>query len=243
MYDTHHHPQALGFKSIAGDAKLRLTTPWSSPPPDTASLITIAARKGLVAAAGPDGITIATTDAVRKGFDGDREGDSDIRNFEPQLKLPLPMRVSHIAFTADETYLILSAESGGGLAVYDTQSLLQGNSQAAFELPTNGESLRALVPNPTAEKAGLCAIVTNNGNLHMASLKEKQISSPLKSQVSCISWSTRGKQLLAGLADGTIHQMTPEGEAKGEIPSPPSVTNAHGMSTVLLTLKTAFIVD
>lgn len=217
--------------------------PWSSPPPDTASLITIAARKGLVAAAGPDGITIATTDAVRKGFDGGREGDSDIRNFEPQLKLPLPMRVSHIAFTADETYLILSAESGGGLAVYDTQSLLQGNSQAAFELPTNGESLRALVPNPTAEKAGLCAIVTNNGNLHMASLKEKQISSPLKSQVSCISWSTRGKQLLAGLADGTIHQMTPEGEAKGEIPSPPSVTNAHGMSTVLLTLKTAFIVD
>jgi nucleoporin NUP159 len=166
---------------------------------------------------------------VRKAFETPKNGDSDIRGFQPQLKIPMPMRVSQLAFTADENILILSAETGGGLAVYEVQALLQGSTSPTFELSTNGESLRALVPNPTPEKAELCAIVTNNGNLHMANLKERRISSPLKAQVSCLSWSTKGKQLVAGLADGSIFQMTPEGEGKGDIPKPPSLgSNYHG---------------
>ena len=149
----------------------------------------------------------------------------------------MPMRVSQLAFTADEQYLILSAESGGGLAVYDVQNLLQGSTQSAFEVPTNGESLRALVPNPT--QAELCAIVTTTGNLYMVSLKERAMSKSLRSQVSCISWSAKGKQLVAGLADGTIHQMTPEGEAKGEIPAPPLSGPHHGMLPLHLYVATA----
>lgn len=139
------------------------------------------------------------------------------------------MRVSQLAFTADENYLVLSAETGGGLAVYEVQSLLQGSTNSAFELTTNGEPLRSLIPNPTSEKAELCAIVTNNGNLHMANLKERAISNALKAQVSCISWSSKGKQLCAGLAEGVIFQMTPEGEGKGEIPKPPNLGDCHGM--------------
>lgn len=188
----------------------------------------IASRKGLVAAAGPDQITIATTESVRKAFEAPREGDSEVRSFEPQLKLPMSMRISQLAFTADEKYLILSAESGGGLAVYEVQSLMSGSTNSAFELPTNGESLRVVSPNPTPEKAELCAIVTSNGNLHMANLNERRITDPLKGQVSCVSWSSKGKQLCAGLADGTIHQMTPEGEGKAEISSPPGISNSHG---------------
>lgn len=139
------------------------------------------------------------------------------------------MRVSQLAFTADETYLIISAESGGGLAVYDAQALVQGNTQTAFELATNGESLRVLLPNPTSDKAELCAILTDKGNLHMANLKERSVSNVLKTQVSSISWSTKGKQLVAGLADGTISRMTPEGAIQAEIPKPPGVDNYHGM--------------
>ncbi len=135
-----------------------------------------------MAAAGPDGIVLATTESVRKAFEAPKNGDSDVRPFQPQLKIHMSMRVSQLAFTADENYLILSAESGGGLAVYEVQSLLRGSTQSAFELPTNGEALRALVPNPTPEKAELCAIVTTNGNLHMASLKDRRISGPLKAQ-------------------------------------------------------------
>lgn len=211
-----------------------MTTSWPELPSSTASLLSIASGKGLVAAAGPDQVILATTESVRKAFEAPKNGDSDIRSFEPQLKLSMPMRVSQLAFTTDENYLILSAENGGGLAVYEVQSLLQGSTNSAFELSTNGESLRSLAPNPAPEKSELCAIVTSNGNLHMANLKERQISNALKSQVSCVSWSSKGKQLCAGLADGTIHQMTPEGEGKADISKPPNVGDFHGIYSQLL---------
>lgn len=147
------------------------------------------------------------------------------------------MRVSQLAFTADENFLILSAESGGGLAVYEVQSLLSGSTSSAFELSTNGESLLSLATNPTAEMAELCAIVTSSGNLHMANLKERKITDALQNQVSCLSWSSRGKQLCAGLADGTIRQMTPEGAGQANIPRPPDLDNHHGKLVLSLLFK------
>lgn len=224
--------EGLGFLSLAGDAKLRLSTPWSPSPSPNASLMSIASRRGLVAAAGPDAVVVASTDAVRKAFGAPKTGESEVRPFTPQLKLPLPIRISQVAFSADETYLILSAEQGGGLAVYDVNALQQGVTQSAFEISTNGESLRALVPNP--EKAELCAVVTDGGKLLMANLKERSFVSKgssqiLKEQVSCVSWSTKGKQLVAGLGDGTLCQLTPEGDVKAEIPRPPELdSNYYG---------------
>ena len=154
--------------------------------------------------------------------------DSDIKPFTPQLTLPLGMRVSQIAFSADENFLVLSAESGGGLAVYDVQSLMQGNTQTAFEVATNGTALRALVPNPTREKAELFAVVTSNGELMIADLKTRQFltgaqGQVLKSGVSCVTWSKLGKQLVAGLGEGSLHQMTPEGKGTGDIAKPSAV--------------------
>ena len=140
----------------------------------------------------------------------------------------MPLRISQLAFTADEKYLMLSAEDGGGLAVYEVERLLQGATDSAFELPTNGHGLRSMVPNPTSDRAELCAVVTDNGKLQMANLNERKISNSLKAQVSCVSWSSKGKQLCAGMADGSICQLTPEGEEKGHIPKPPDVENGHG---------------
>lgn len=225
----------MGFAAIAGEARLQLLpTPWPTEqlPPATASLLSIAPHKQLLAAAGPNSIILASTEAVRKAFEQPKSADSHFRPFQPQSRLPMSMRISQVAFSADEKYLVLSAETGGGLAVYETQALLNGSTQSAFELPTNGQALRALVPNPTLEKAELIAVVTNDGNLLMANLKERNfISGPngqvLKSGVSCVSWSTRGKQLVAGLGDGTIHQLTPEGLGKGDIPRPPNVQNGE----------------
>ena len=144
------------------------------------------------------------------------------------------MRVSQVVFSADESFLVLSAESGGGLAVYDVQSLMQGATESAFQLTTNGTALRALLPNPTPEKAELFAAVSTNGQLFMANLKTREFfSGPqgqvLKDGVSCVSWSARGKQLIAGLGNGMCYQMTPEGEGKAELPRPPGLDgDQHG---------------
>ena len=229
--------KGLGFHSIAGESKVRLLqVPWPSDafPPLTASLLSIASNKGLIAAAGPDSVIIATTESVRQAFSENSATASDIKPFTPQLTLPVGMRVSQVAFSADESYLAISAEVGGGLAVYDVQAIMQGNTQSAFELSTNGTSLRALTPNPDAERAELFAVVNTNGQLMIANLKTRQFSSGpneqvMKEGVSCVSWSPRGKQLVAGLGDGAGSQMTPEGEGKAEIPRPPAIEgDQHG---------------
>lgn len=157
------------------------------------------------------------------------------------------MRVSQVAFSADEDFLVLSAETGGGLAVYEVQALIQGNTQSTFQLPTNGAALRALVPNPTPETAELFAAVTTNGELLMANLKTRQFlngsqGQVLKDGVSCVSWSTQGKQLVVGLGNGTLCQMTPKGEMKGEIPRPPALEgDQHGECSVPRTLVAPLI--
>ena len=166
---------------------------------------------------------LASTESVRQAFSS-REG-GNVKQFTPQLTLNLGIRVSHVVFTADEEYLVIAAEQGGGLAVYEVKALMQGNTNSTFQLSTNNTSLRALVPNPTPEKAELVAVVTSNGVLMMANLQTREFSTGTQGQVmkegvSCLSWSNKGKQLVAGLADGTLYQMTPEGQGKAEIPRP-----------------------
>ncbi|KAH7364503.1 hypothetical protein BKA65DRAFT_139687 [Rhexocercosporidium sp. MPI-PUGE-AT-0058] len=239
--------EALGFRALSGDAKIQLLpTPWPADqlPLPTSSLMSIASQKGLVAAAGPDAIIVTTTESVRKAFEGTGGG---IRQFQPQLSMPMPMRVSQVAFSADETYLVLSAETGGGLAVYEVQSLQKGLTEPAYQLSTENLPLRALIPNPTPEKAELFAVVTTDGKLMMANLKEKTfVSGPngpvLKDGVSCVSWSARGKQLVAGLGDGTSYQMSPEGEGKAEIPRPPNVDAGDHVSSITWLENLVFLV-
>lgn len=231
--------QGLGFLALKGEAKVQLTSKWNPPPAPTASLLSIAQHKGLVAAAGPDAFIISTTESVRKAFEAEQPAEGDIRPFTPQATIPMPLRVSQLAFTADEKYLILSAEEGGGLAVYDVDALSNGTTQSAFEISTNGEALRSLIPNPAPEFAHFCAVITTNGNLYMANLNERQLVSgangpTLRSQVSCASWSTRGKQLVAGMADGSIIQMTPDGAEKAHLPKPSGVGDYHVSSLAWL---------
>ncbi|KAI1435057.1 hypothetical protein GGR50DRAFT_659147 [Xylaria sp. CBS 124048] len=241
------HTEGLGFLSLAPNAKLRLVTPWSPPPNPNASLMSIASRRGLVAAAGPDAVVVASTESVRKALDAPADGDAEIQSFTPQLKLPLSIRICQLAFSSDEAYLALSAEQGGGLAVYEVNAFQQGTTQPAFEIPTNGESLRALVPNPSQEKAELCAVVTNGGKLLVASFRERDFisggdSRVLKEQVSCAAWSNKGKQLVAGLGDGAMCQLTPEGAVKAEIPRPPGLDSSYYVSSVVWLENDLFLV-
>ncbi|CAL8578840.1 hypothetical protein XPA_004613 [Xanthoria parietina] len=231
--------EALGFQSLAGEAKLQLVPSWPAEalPPSTASLLSIASQKGLLAAAGPDTVVIATTEAVRKSFTDKDAGDGNTRPFTPQLTLKLGMRISQVAFSADESFLVLSAEQGGGLAVYEVQSLMQGNTESAFQISTNGVALRVLLPNPTPERAELFAAVTVDGDLLIANLAARQFTSgaqgmTMKNGVSCVSWSARGKQLIAGLGNGTCYQLTPEGVGKAEIPSPPDIEGDQHVSAL-----------
>ena len=228
--------QALGFLATAPSSTLRLLpSPWptNALPPPTSSLLSVASGKGVLAAAAPDCLIIAATEAVRLAFSS--EGDSP-KPFEPQIKIPLQTRISQVAFSADENALVISSQNGGGLAVYDVAGLAQGNTQPAIEISTNGLALRELVPNPTKEASYLFAAVTTSGQLLIADLRSQQlVSGPsgpvLKEGVTCVSWSAKGKALVAGLGDGTAYQLKPNGESMADIPAPPpppAVDSRHG---------------
>ncbi|KAI3278225.1 hypothetical protein CBS147309_2424 [Penicillium roqueforti] len=230
----------VGFKGVSGDANIRfLPTAWpdNALPAPTSSLLAVAHTKGLVVGAGPDALVISTTDVVRKSIEAPAGEDMEkTKPFQPIATIPLPSRPTHVAFTPGDDGLILATENGSTISVFDTNTLTQGNAQPAISIPTNGVSLRALAPNPEPSST-LVALVTVNGELLIADLKAGSLvpgpNGPvLKDGVSCASWSNKGKQLVAGLADGTGYQMTPDGTKKAEIPRPSDLEGDCHISSI-----------
>lgn len=241
--------QGLGFLSIAGETKLRLLPrPWPADrlPKSSASLLSIAPAKGLLAAAGPENLIIASTESVRKAYTSDIAEEQGAKPFTPQISLQVP-RVSQVAFSADGSCLVITAEEGGGLAVYDVQALQQGQTQSAFQLTTNGLSLRALVPNPALEFSHLFAVVLTEGQLLIADLKEQKLITGgqgpcFREGVACVSWSAKGKQLVAGLQDGTAEQYDHQGNKKAVIPIPNSLSAPMPLTTISWLANDDFLV-
>ncbi|OQO01722.1 hypothetical protein B0A48_12759 [Cryoendolithus antarcticus] len=247
--------EQVGFKPIAGNSKVRLLpTPWSRGqyPSATASLLSIASGRGLLAAAGPDGLVLAGTQRVREAFTGGAESQqggiaagSGVRDFAPDATLSIP-RVSHVAFSSDESCLVVCAEQGGGLAVYDVDAALGGGKEPAFQMPTDGTAIRHLLPNPAKENSHQFAIVLADGKLLLADLKQRQLvssaaGSPVFSEnVSCACWSKLGKQIVAGYSDGHAAQIDLQGTVKAEIPQPPDLAQTKDESTLSLPLTAIY---
>lgn len=233
----------LGFLALAGDNKLRLLpSGWTKDRPAsiTASLLSIASNRGLVAAAGLGSLVVAKTETVRQAFTTGQDADG-VKTFTPEAAISVP-RVSHVAFSADESCLVIAAEEGGGLAVYDTNAIMQGKQEPAFQVATHGVSVRHLVPNPSQDFFNYFTIVLSDGKLVLADLKERKLvdsssGSPVfRENVSCACWSKLGKQIVAGQADGSAVQIDPTGNVKAEIPRVPQLPgNESGFKGLHLT--------
>jgi nucleoporin NUP159 len=234
---------------VNGDCKLQLLpAPW---PPDalprpTSSLLAVASSKGLVAAAAPQELVIATTASIRNTWQAGSAPENNVKTFSPSGKITVP-RLSHVAFSADENVLVVASESSGGLAAYKTDTLTRGQPNPALEVSTNNQALRALAPNPNVQFAELFAALTTDGDLLMADLKEGQLrpgaSRPvLESGVSCLSWSNQGKQLVAGLGDGTVVQMMPDGTPRAKIPRPPALEGDKHVSALSWLSNDTFLI-
>ncbi|KAK3630837.1 hypothetical protein LTR56_017254 [Elasticomyces elasticus] len=237
--DTEH----LSFHAIAGETQLRLLpTPYPAEnlPPPSASLLAIASTKGLVAAAGPEGLVIARTSTIRDAFKQTSGGGKTV-DFTPELTLAVG-RCSQVAFSSDEACLVVVAEQGGGLGVYDTNALLKGNKDTAFTVGTNGVGVRQLLPNPnpSSELAHMFGLVLETGQLLLADLSKQDLSknaqgNPVFAEgVTSACWSRLGKQIVAGRGDGTAAQIDPQGNIKAEIPLPPRLPELSQNSPMAL---------
>ncbi|KAK5172809.1 uncharacterized protein LTR77_002929 [Saxophila tyrrhenica] len=243
--ETEH----IGFRTASSEDRVQLLPsawPADNLPPTTSSLLSVAPRKGLIAAAGPEAVVVATTDSLRHTFLHEAASQG-VKSFTPQATIQL-QRASQVSFSSDESCLVVAAEQGGGLAVYDTNALANGNTTTAFELATEGESVRQLVPNPNpaSDLSGFFGVVTTNGKLLLADLKERKLvaasngSSILHDNVSCACWSRLGKQIIAGLADGTAAQIDRQGAIKARIPQPPQLETLKDPSSTALPITSIF---
>ncbi|KAA8899497.1 hypothetical protein FN846DRAFT_960317 [Sphaerosporella brunnea] len=222
----------FGFLSLGHDRKIKVLpegfTKDSLPRP-WASLFAVANRRGLFAAAGPKSFVISQTQTLREAFTAKDE------NYTPQLCIPSAMPISHVAFNADESRLILGG-SNGVVAVWSLDALGGSDPKATIEVFTDGQELREVKPNPKIPE--LVAIVTTNGDVRMLDLNTNNYktgadgSPVLKKSVSTVSWSKLGKQIMCGMSNGSLWQMTPAGEGKAELPAPPNLEN-HFVSSLL----------
>ncbi|KAG9653931.1 hypothetical protein KCU64_g7550, partial [Aureobasidium melanogenum] len=125
---------SIGFKDIGGETKVRLSQAWPADkqPPAWASLLSIASTKGLIAAGTSESVILVSSNTVRKTYweTDTASAEKKPKDITPHLSLSVP-QVSHVAFSADESSLVIAAQEGGGLAVYDVQALLQGNKESA----------------------------------------------------------------------------------------------------------------
>lgn len=200
--------------------------PADNLPQSFSTLLSVASKRGLLAAAGPDCLVVASTAAVYSAFNQSPGPKNVISGFAPDVSISVP-RLSHVAFSSDEQHLIITAEQGGGLVVYSVDALLQKNTQPSFQIPTNQLGVRVLAPNPGPGLENYVAIVLESGQLMLADLGQKTAGPVLKDNATCIAWSTRGKNLLAGLRDGTAVQLDLQGQQKALIPRPPGLESSH----------------
>ncbi|EAW11281.1 FG-nucleoporin NUP159 [Aspergillus clavatus NRRL 1] len=234
----------VGFKGVSGDSNVRLlSTPWPEDalPTPTCSLLAVAPTQGILVGAGPNSLAVASSEAVRNAISASAgEGKVKTKPFQPQATIPLPARPTHVAFASGDSALVLATEDGAGLAVYQTTTLLSGVTQPALSIPTNNTTLRVVAPNPTPSEdilSSLVALVTSGGELLMADLKGANLipganGQVLRAGVSSICWSNKGKQLVAGLADGTAVQLTPDGTQKDTIPRPSDLEGDCHVSSI-----------
>lgn len=229
MHVDANQLQELSFKAFSqgaeGPKKLKLLpSPWPTDdvPPASVTLLAIAAKPGLLAAAGPDTLVVASTEKVRKAFQ-DKAGEWDvISDFAPDATMPVP-KLRHVAFSAEGDFLVISAEEQGGLAVFDPTQLLKQNFKPGNEIPTDKVAVRSLLPNPTAEMEHIFAAVLDNGKLCLVDVVKGASHTIRDEGVVCASWSTKGKALAVGLKDGTGVLYLNDGTQKGVIPRPPGL--------------------
>ncbi|CCX34017.1 Similar to Nucleoporin nup146; acc. no. Q09847 [Pyronema omphalodes CBS 100304] len=231
--------ESLGFLGLNRDKRVKVLPEGFNKtelPHSCSSLFAVASKRGLFAAAGPKSFVIGSTQSLRDAFTKDEE-------FKPQLCIPSVNSISHIVFNADESHIILG-DNEGRLTVYSIDALSSGNeAKATFELSAENE-LREVKPNPKAPE--LVAVVTMMGSVRMLDLNTRSFKvgpngPSLLETVCTVAWSKMGKQIICGMGDGSLYQMTPEGVGKATLPTPPE-TKGFFVSSVLWLENNLFII-
>ena len=225
----------LCLRQLSKDVNIRLSEPLTGDGSSSASVPTnmfcVASSQRLAAASTRNGINIYDLHVLRNTF---TQAERNASPSPPVLcTLPLQPGTGDVLFVmfGNSDSLLLAATSHGLILIWETMSLRSSPPAPRTVAPPRHDASRVhmIAPNP-GDKSSLCAVVYGmdllsheNGSAHMLDLLKGEWVNILPAHnVTSVSWSARGKQLVLGVKTGEIIQFTPEGDFKAVLPPPES---------------------
>ena len=225
----------LCLRQLSKDVNIRLSEPLTGDGSSSTSVPTnmfcVASSQRLAAASTRNGIHIYDLNALRNTF---IQAERNASPSPPVLcTLPRQPGTGDVLFVmfGNSDSLLVAATSHGFILIWDTLSLRSSPPAPRTVAPPRNDASRVhmMAPNP-GDKSVLCAIVYGmdllsheNGSAHILDLLKGEWVNTLPAQnVTSVSWSARGKQLVIGVKMGEIIQYTPEGDVKAVLPPPES---------------------
>ena len=225
----------LCLRQLSKDVNIRLSEPLTGDGSSSASVPTnmfcVASSQRLAAASTRNGINIYDLHVLRNTF---TQAERNASPSPPVLcTLPLQPGMGDVLFVmfGNSDSLLLAATSHGLILIWETMSLRSSPPAPRTVAPPRHDASRVhmIAPNP-GDKSSLCAVVygmdllsLENGSAHMLDLLKGEWVNILPAHnVTSVSWSARGKQLVLGVKTGEIIQFTPEGDVKAVLPPPES---------------------
>ena len=225
----------LCLRQLSKDVNIRLSEPLTGDGSSSASVPTnmfcVASSQRLAAASTRNGINIYDLHVLRNTF---TQAERNASPSPPVLcTLPLQPGMGDVLFVmfGNSDSLLLAATSHGLILIWETMSLRSSPPAPRTVAPPRHDASRVhmIAPNP-GDKSSLCAVVYGmdllsheNGSAHMLDLLKGEWVNILPAHnVTSVSWSARGKQLVLGVKTGEIIQFTPEGDVKAVLPPPES---------------------
>ena len=225
----------LCLRQLSKDVNIRLSEPLTGDGSSSASgptnMFCVASSQRLAAASTRNGINIYDLNALRNTF---IQAERNASPSPPVLcTLPRQPGTGDVLFVmfGNSDSLLVAATSHGFILIWDTLSLRSSPPAPRTVAPPRNDASRVhmMAPNP-GDKSVLCAIVYGmdllsheNGSAHILDLLKGEWVNTLPAQnVTSVSWSARGKQLVIGVKMGEIIQYTPEGDVKAVLPPPES---------------------
>lgn len=195
-----------GFTAIAGDQVLQVSTSFPAAFPESRVQHLSICKDRYVYVTSENVVCLGEVNALRQALSALKDNQTPGR-FEPQVSFTVEAAVSHVAFSADaESFYVAAIQ--GGLLVYASDTPLNGRQEIVCE------PLLDLAPNPMDETA---ALLTSSGKLLIL---RAQTAQQVSEGVSAISWSKKGKQIMAGMSNGRLLQYTPTGDLKADLTPP-----------------------
>ncbi|KDE07199.1 hypothetical protein MVLG_02599 [Microbotryum lychnidis-dioicae p1A1 Lamole] len=165
-------------------------------------------------------------------------------SLEPQLAVPTPHLVDHLHFAQSDHSLIVALRDGQVL-VYSLKQLVQGQTTPQHILPSVGGSLLSIHGCP-AEYSPLVLLVSTTPSppriINLTSPTASQTAFPPDLKATSACWSVKGKQISVGDINGLVAQYTPEGQLKGSIPRPSSLSAEYQVRAVEWLENTAWLI-